>query len=645
MTQSALLHSYKLTALALLTLHLILVANLFSMKGQHGQTELRLPAGSSAAPTGAAPTGAAPAFGTLHLHALPGSAPGGHYLGDPQGRVVNRIGARSEVAVRTLEQIVRTLGIFALAALLWSLVRRRLPGGVVAALALVVAAPLALQTGILFTRWGDGALPLGQQLGALAATLTALLALWPWRPAQPTAQRRVLLAYASQTDNARQLAHDLARSSAETGEPVCLSRLRPGDLSQVEHALFVVSTCGDGEPPDNAIGFYRALASTATALERPPRIAVLALGDSHYPRFCAFGRQLHAQLVEAGCEAALPLATVDRLDQQTVAHWWQTVADRLGWQDSGRPELHVSDTQVATVLDNRWLNPGGPPGRPVHALRLRGDGLHWRPGDLLKVVPRADTDRLRERLDALGLAADSPVRVGPQSLTLLDALRQREWLDGAHASTAQQLVDQLAPLRPRLYSIASAPESGALDLLVRKRLREDGGVGLASGQLCAASADTPLDVAVLSNPAFQLPAAGTPLIMVAAGTGLAPFIGFLQRLQASAEKPGHWLYFGEQYPEHDNYRHEDITGWLDDGTLARYRTAWSRQRPARYIPAVLDEDRDALRERVERDGANVYVCGAYQGFGQDVIALLGGLFGAQRLDTLKAQGRIHTDLY
>src|SRR5690606_37973771 len=133
-----------------------------------------------------------------------------------------------------------------------------------------------------------------------------------------------------------------------------------------------------------------------------------------------------------------------------------------------------------------WLNPGSV-GSNVFLLGLTCDSVtDWEAGDLVEVLPRNPPSAVEQFLSGLGIAADTQITVDGLSETLGQALSTRQLpvnrshLVGLHA---QALIDALVPLAMREYSIASIPEDGVLQLIVRQELHPDGRLGLGSGWL------------------------------------------------------------------------------------------------------------------------------------------------------------------
>jgi sulfite reductase (NADPH) flavoprotein alpha-component len=99
-----------------------------------------------------------------------------------------------------------------------------------------------------------------------------------------------------------------------------LGALSEEDLQPAEHALFVVSTFGDGEAPDSARGFERSVLGRDLSLQGL-NYSVLALGDRQYQHFCGFARRLHFWLTHQGGNALFAPVEVDSGDQEALLHW------------------------------------------------------------------------------------------------------------------------------------------------------------------------------------------------------------------------------------------------------------------------------------------------------------------------------------
>ena len=119
----------------------------------------------------------------------------------------------------------------------------------------------------------------------------------------PATQPLISILYGSETGHGEGIATDLAGEFERTGmrtELLSLDGFRPGALRKLKHAVFVVSTHGEGDPPEEALDLFEYLDS-----ERAPDLSglnyrVLALGDRSYSLYCEAGRKLDERLHALG---------------------------------------------------------------------------------------------------------------------------------------------------------------------------------------------------------------------------------------------------------------------------------------------------------------------------------------------------------
>jgi sulfite reductase (NADPH) flavoprotein alpha-component len=337
----------------------------------------------------------------------------------------------------------------------------------------------------------------------------------------------------------------------------------------------------------------------------------------------------------------------------------------------------------APIIDNFVMTGRGSSKETRHVeVSLAGSGLMFEPGDSLSIAPRNDPILVEMLLESLRLTPTTSVTLKTGATTLGEALdgdleitaatpRFLElWatLSGApalqtltHQESApernaflrahqiidivrdfpmsgldpQDLVAGLRPLQPRLYSIASssmtAPDEAHLTVsTVRYSLHGLARSGVASGHLADRTPiDSVLPVYVQPNPQFRLPALEAPILMIGAGTGVAPFRAFLQEREAQEASGRTWLVFGERNFRTDFLYQTEWQGFLKDGVLSRMDVAFSR-----------DEDRkvyvqDRLRERAAEvfawlgDGAHIYVCGDAARLAPDVHEALAWILEQQ----------------
>jgi sulfite reductase (NADPH) flavoprotein alpha-component len=334
---------------------------------------------------------------------------------------------------------------------------------------------------------------------------------------------RLSIVYGSQTGNAKRIAEQLAERSEAAGLPVRLVRANAypqRELAQERYLAVVISTQGEGEPPDDARGLVEFIVGKRAPKLSSLQFAVLGLGDSSYPQFCVIGRQLDARLAELGGTRFAPFGETD-VDVEAVAKPWldKTLEEARDVLKSIAPAARVTPLHAvssrstysrerpfaATVLANQRIvaRDNGRDVRHVE-LSLEGSGLQYAPGDALGIWPRNPSALVEQWLAALQLDGGLEVTHEGRTLTLTQWLTRKREITrlnrnfiAALAATSENselirvlqperavdftallasdqpidllhrypatwqpdaLVAALRPLTPRLYSIASSPK-------------------------------------------------------------------------------------------------------------------------------------------------------------------------------------------
>lgn len=338
------------------------------------------------------------------------------------------------------------------------------------------------------------------------------------------AGERLTVLYGSQTGQAKRIASELSTRAEAAGLAVRLVRADAypqRELAKETHLAVVISTQGDAEPPDDA----RALVEFILGKRAPQlpnlRYAVLGLGDSSYPQFCAIGRQLDTRLTELGALRFAPLGEAD-VDVDAIARPWtehalEQAKDVLGTTQPtarvptlqsvpSRPAFSRERPFAASVLENQTIV-ARDAGRDVRhvELSLEASGLSYQPGDALGVWPTNPPALVQQWLSMLKLDGEQAVTHEGRQLPLREWLsREREltrlsrplvvaladvsgdselarllrpdqsgalakllndhqpidlWRRHPAAWSPEELVAALRPLTPRLYSIASSQKA------------------------------------------------------------------------------------------------------------------------------------------------------------------------------------------
>ena len=456
-----------------------------------------------------------------------------------------------------------------------------------------------------------------------------------------------LVGYASQSGTAEHLAQQSTKQLQTAGKNVQmlpLNALADTPLHHFEQALFIVSTYGEGEAPDNGQHFMRQALQQQPDLSRL-KFAVLALGDRSYQHFCAFGHWLHDWLTQQRASAIQPLVPWDQ-GQRDSSPWqqWQQLLQTLGANES--PAVSQQPWFKVPLQSRYCVNPGSQ-GNPCFVVKLpRHDTMQWQPGDIVEVQPEHSRCSIALWLTEHRVFGCQQVRFYNELIPLCRALAQIELPSQGPAADdhLEQWLHQQPLLPLRSYSIASIADEGQLTLLVRQ-VKTEQGLGLGSGWLTSYALEgQPIQFRIRTHPSFHLPEDDRPIIFICNGTGIAGIRGLL----AERVRRGHqrnWLLVGERQQAVDNFFAKDLQLWQQLGFLPELDRVFSRDgSKVRYVQHRLAERITELKAWLAQ-GAAIYICGSLHGMGQAVDQLLQAELGTEQLQTLQQQGRYRRDLY
>ncbi|MEZ5656280.1 MAG: assimilatory sulfite reductase (NADPH) flavoprotein subunit [Sphingobium sp.] len=504
-----------------------------------------------------------------------------------------------------------------------------------------------------------------------------------------SAGRKLTILYGTETGNAAELARALETAAKGKGLSCSLSDMadyKVRQLGQEEDVLIIVSTYGEGDPPQPATGFFEFIEGRKVPKLEGKRFAVLALGDSTYEFYCEAGKRLDRKFEELGAERLAPRVDCDIDYEEAAEAWTRAIIEQIGAEakpatvpavavSSPAASMVVHDKRnpfFASVIDNIAIVGRGSTKETRHIeFSLEGSGLAYEPGDALGIAASNDPAVVAALIDTLSLQPDVELEHKGKTLRLDDALTHRfeittatprfldYWalLSGADALKQllqddragdrsvflhthhivdiirrfpvtdvmpQGFISALRPLQPRLYSLASsfaaAPDEAHLTVApVRYDLHGEPRCGVASGLLADhAEPDTVLPVYIQSNPHFRLPGDDAPIIMIGAGTGVAPYRAFLQEREVRGAGDRSWLFFGERNFRTDFLYQTEWQDWLKEGTLGRMDVAFSRDGNDKvYVQHRMKEQSRDIFAWLE-EGAHVYVCGDATNLAPDV---------------------------
>lgn len=533
------------------------------------------------------------------------------------------------------------------------------------------------------------------------------------RPRQP-----LTILYGSESGNAEALAMKAKKAAAKLNFDAKVIDMADADLAAVAKAknlLIYISTWGEGDPPQRAADFYAALMADGAPRFEGVRFAVLALGDTAYVNFCQTGRLIDARLAALGATRVADRQDLDLDFQKAAAAWTDKALGVLApaeaepttvvhvdfkgapaAEDDEEPRYTAESPLEAEIADLVNLNGTGSTRETWHAEFAVEPGFVYKPGDAIGLYPENDPELADDLLAAVGLGGDAGLReklvksfdITTLSRPLVDGYAKltgrtdvaklleegelarfaadRQLIDLFESFpeklAADQLVKLLRPLPGRLYSVASSLKAhpGEAHLLVgavrwssHGRTRK----GVTSTYLAdRCKVGGAVRLYVRPNRHFGLPADGDrPIVMIGAGTGVAPYRGFVEERAETGAKGRSWLFFGERNFSYDFLYQLEWQDHLASGALSRIDVAFSRDQPEKiYVQTRLWERRAELLKWIE-DGAHIYVCGDEKGMAKDVDATLARILaepakgdeeaGRAKLKELAKAGRYQRDVY
>ena len=454
-----------------------------------------------------------------------------------------------------------------------------------------------------------------------------------------------LIAYASQTGTAEQLAWRTATSLQAAHQAVTVKsvqQLTTEDLQHAKQILFVASTYGTGEAPDLASNFDKKILNSTLDLSHLS-YAVLALGSQEYAEnYCHFGHRIAAWLKKNQAHARFDTVEVNNNDAEHIAAWEQALKQS---SQLDLKTLHVDQVFDTWTLQKRdLLNPNSV-GAPAFNLELKAQhDITWQAGDIAEIQPANSAERIADFMQRYQIAVNT--FVDSQRISIEQALWDRDLTQEVEPfANMQHLLEQLKPLPTREYSIASIPSQHILRLVVRQHHDAQGKLGLGSGWLTQhASLSSEVALRIRTNSAFHLIDDDRPIICIGNGTGIAGLMSLLHS-RTRLNYTQNWLIFGERQREHDFFYQTTLEAWQNAGMLQRLDLAFSRDQTEKfYVHHQLRQHADELKSWIQ-NGAVIYVCGSIQGMASDVDQALLDILGETQLDDLRQQGRYRRDVY
>uniref|UniRef100_A0A672MCC7 NADPH--hemoprotein reductase n=1 Tax=Sinocyclocheilus grahami TaxID=75366 RepID=A0A672MCC7_SINGR len=494
--------------------------------------------------------------------------------------------------------------------------------------------------------------------------------------------KNIVVFYGSQTGTGEEFANRLAKDAHRYGmkgmaaDPEEYDMSELSRLTEIENsiAIFCLATYGEGDPTDNAQDFYDWL-QEGDADFSGVKYTVFALGNKTYEHYNAMGKYVDKRLAELGAQRIFDLGMGDddgNLEEDFVSwreQFWPAVCEHFGVEATGEESsIRQYELKVHSDLNMNKVYTGEL-GRLMSFENQKPPFDSKNPFLAAVTVNRklnkaGDRHLMHLELDITGSKISWVLDSCRNILAILEDL-----------PSLRPPIDHLCELLPRLqaryYSIASSskvhPNSIHICAVVVEYETKTGRVnkGVATNWL---KSKMPTDNGhkttvpmYIRKSQFRLPFKSTnPVIMVGPGTGIAPFMGFVQErgwLKEQGKDIGETvLYYGCRYKNEDFLYQEELEEFEKTGVLTALNVAFSRDQAEKvYVQHLLKKNKEAVWRLVHSDNAHIYICGDARNMARDVqnafyeiAEELGGLSRAQAVDYVKklmTKGRYSQDVW
>ncbi|WP_289054471.1 diflavin oxidoreductase [Carboxylicivirga marina] len=515
------------------------------------------------------------------------------------------------------------------------------------------------------------------------------------------------------------LADKYAKSLGYQSTLVAMPDMDYQELAKIENLVVIVSTHGEGEPPVQAEGFYDFLHSESiNSVKAKYAVLGLGdssyryycqTGEDISQRLGELGGEIMLPLVKCDID-------FEETAKQWVLDVFEAFKPVLpvlhkpmkdGFTFDLKLDGDTHSAYKAELLEKRLLTSSDSTKKVLHvSLSLKNSGMDYLPGDAIGVYGTNSRMYVDELLLALNVDKAYPIKdkettrllkdvlIHDYELTLITPLVVQKYADISQNQALNQLLDDtqklekyaaekdvldmvmdypgvysveeflgvLRKLSQRLYSVASSKSQVGEQADITVKVIENADDKRTRNGVCSSFLWHRLDVGDMvpvtleSISKFRLPEDdNVPIVMIGAGTGVAPFRGFLQERFARDARGKNWLMFGERNSQSDFLYKDDLTDLQNKGMLHELNTAFSRDQNEKiYVSHIIEERAANLLDWIE-NGAVVYVCGSKDKLAASVrnsfVKILSNHHGInsdeakRRLEQLKANKQFQEEVY
>ncbi len=400
---------------------------------------------------------------------------------------------------------------------------------------------------------------------------------------QPNEVEYVIL-YGSENGSTRFFANHLKNELIREKKKVFVDELNSYQAyPNMKTLVIMTSTYGSGDPPSNANRFLNLFKSIKTQSSGEYEGFIVGFGSFAYPKFCQFALDIHHEF-QKNKNIFLPHSPF-LIHNQSIGQYNEWLKSWSKIKGLGLNSLHYKTQKhkkyTFRVMDKKSVKNDLD---DVFVLKLKGFAQRKvKSGDLLSFTP-------------------------PNEET------------------------------ERLYSVCKS-RNGNILLSVK---RHENGIG--SNFLNSLNVGESISCGIIENSHFHFPQSANTVILIANGTGIAPFLGMIQNRRFKGDI---YLYWGSRTRETLDLYQSNIDRALRNKTLTSFKTAFSQaELPRKYVQDLLRED-EGFIIRVLESGAKIMICGSLS-MQDDVLSLIEEWTQKhfnQSLDHYKNKGQILMDCY
>lgn len=384
-------------------------------------------------------------------------------------------------------------------------------------------------------------------------------------------------------------ASTLHKALTEQGIPVRTEAMNTFSSKHLnaKHIFILTSTYGDGVAPSSADQFIEKL--TKTNFNSAAQFAVLGFGDKQFPHFCAFADTVEEQLRHNQCALSHPLTKINQQSPQAFKDWGNRIEKKLDIKLTLEHQPEKPNTEYIS---------------------------------LTKIVAKSN-------------------EVDAQTTILQFELSKTAQRRSTQFKTfrAGDLIGIIPPESEiaRYYSIASSSDNGFIEICVKVHKH-----GLCSNYLINLNEGDEIEYFIKENPQFKLNHKATPIVLIGAGTGIAPLAGFAR--ENKSNRPI-YLFWGGRNPHSDFIYKDTLADLIHNQKLSKTFFAFSRFASRLYVQDKLKAEAKLLRLLMSQ-GAQIMICGGPE-MANDVRATMNEILSPQGIgvNLLQKEQRYIEDVY